>query len=167
MQQRDLVLGKMQRLKTMVDGIELAILALDEGEPMSADDMFGDDRHKEYDTEAKERWGDTDAYKESQRRTKSYTKEDWAAIKAEGEAISERLAAALRSGAAPDSVEALAAAEAHRMHIHQRFYPCTREMHRNLGEMYVQDPRFTAYWDAYEEGLATFVRDAIAANTES
>lgn len=164
LQQRDLVLGKMKRLETMVDGIELAILALDEGETMSNDDMFGDDLQQEYEAEAKERWGNTDAYKESHRRTTSYTKDDWVAIKAEGAAISERLAVALRSGIAAEEDEAVAAAEAHRLHIHQRFYPCSVEMHRNLGEMYVQDARFTAYWDAFEPGLAKYVRDAITAN---
>jgi DNA-binding transcriptional MerR regulator len=164
MQQRDLVLGKMKRLEGMVEGIDLAILALDEGLPLSADDLFGDDMDNPHAHEAKERWGDTEAYTESQRRTKRYTKEDWAAIKAEAEGISRRFAAALRSGESADSAEAVSVAEAHRLHIDTRFYPCSKGMHRNLGDMYVQDDRFTAYWDAFEPGLAEYVRDAIAAN---
>ena len=164
LQQRELVIGKAKRLEAMVDAIDLAILAIDEGETMTVDDMFGDFDPDEYAEEAKERWGDTDAYKESMRRTKSYTKDDWAAIKAEATAIAERLAEVKRSGAEPGSDAATDAAEAHRVHIDGRFYPCTKAMHRNLGEMYVQDARFTAYWDDFEPGLAPFVRDAIAAN---
>lgn len=164
LQQRELVIGKKKRLEAMVDAIDLAVLALDEDLPMTAHDLFGDLMENPYEEEARERWGDTDAYQESARRTKSYTKEDWVAIKAEAERIARQLAELKRSGADPGGEAGMDAAEAHRRHIDLRFYPCPKEMHRNLGEMYVQDARFTAYWDDFEPGLAEFVRDAIAAN---
>ena len=31
-----------------------------------------------HETEARERWGDTDAYREHEQKTKKYTKEKWA-----------------------------------------------------------------------------------------
>lgn len=35
---------------------------------------------KNYETEARERWGDTDAYREHMQKTKNYTKEKWAEV---------------------------------------------------------------------------------------
>jgi len=52
----------------------------------------------------------------------------------------------------------------HRAHITRWFYPCSEEMHRGLGEMYVADPRFTANLDKISPGFARFLRDAIAAS---
>lgn len=50
----------------------------------------------------------------------------------------------------------------HRDHLSQ-FYPVSAEMHRGLGEMYVDDPRFQETYDSVEPGLARYVRDAIRA----
>ncbi len=85
-------------------------------------------------------------------------------IKAEGEAIDERLADLLSSGAAADGDAAMDAAERHRRHITRWFYDCTPEMHVSLAEMYVADPRFKARYEAIAPGLAEFVRSAVHAN---
>jgi hypothetical protein len=58
------------------------------------------------------------------------------------------------------------AAERHRQHINDRFYSITPEFHRNLGDMYVADPRFTKTYEDQEPGLAQYVRDAIHANAD-
>jgi len=58
------------------------------------------------------------------------------------------------------------AAEAHRMHIQNRFYDITPEFHRNLGDMYVADPRFTKTYEDIKPGMAQYVRDAIHANAD-
>lgn len=57
-------------------------------------------------------------------------------------------------------------AEAHRRHIIRWFYDCPPGMHLRLGDMYVADPRFGAHYEERAEGLAAYVRDAIAANAE-
>ncbi|HYX90234.1 MAG TPA: TipAS antibiotic-recognition domain-containing protein, partial [Myxococcaceae bacterium] len=62
--------------------------------------------------------------------------------------------------------EVIEAAEAHRQYIERWFYPCSRVMHRGLGELYVQDPRFTANIDRHYSGLAEFMRNAFRANAE-
>src|SRR3712207_7904474 len=80
-------------------------------------EVFGEFRPEDYAGEAEQRWGDTEAYRQSQRRVATYNKEDWQRIKAEEEQVRARLAAAFASGSAPDSEEAMAAAEAHRQHI--------------------------------------------------
>ena len=74
------------------------------------------------------------------------------------------MAEVLRAGMEATSSEVVALAEQHRLHIDRWYYPCSRQMHQQLGEMYVEDSRFQAYWDGFEPGLAVFVRDAIAAN---
>ena len=60
----------------------------------------------------------------------------------------------------------MAAAEAHRRSIHDRFYDVSYAMHRGLGDMYVADPRFTKTYDDLAPGLAAYVRDAIYANAD-
>ena len=166
-EQRELLRRKVRRLEKMIGAVETAITADETGTAMDKEEMFGvfgDFDPTEYEAEVKERWGDTDAYKESARRTKKYTKQDWLAIKGEGEPIVTGLAAALRAGTPADDPSVTALAEAHRLQIDKWFYPCSPAFHASLGEMYVADPRFTAFWDQFEAGLAAFVRDAFAAN---
>ena len=114
--------------------------------------------------EARERWGDTEAYKESARRTKRYRPDDWARIKAEGEAVEAALADLLRAGEPADGAQAMDLAEQARLHIHRWFYPCSHRMHAGLADMYVADARFTAHYEERAAGLAAFVATAIRAN---
>ena len=93
-----------------------------------------------------------------------YTKADWLQLKAEAEAYGARLLGALRSGAAPDSDAAMDAAEEHRLHISRWFYDCSYEIHVGLGQLYVDDPRFTATYEAIAPGLAAYLSEAIKAN---
>jgi hypothetical protein len=127
-------------------------------------EVFGTFEPAEHDAEARERWGDTDAYRESARRTKGYTKDDWLRIKAEGETIGRAFQAALAAALPADSGEAMAAAEAHRLQIDRAFYPCSYQMHMGLAAMYLADPRFTATYEAQAVGMARYVHDAILAN---
>ncbi len=76
------------------------------------------------------------------------------------------MTAAMEAGRPPTSVEAMDAAEAMRRQIHDRFYDCPPAMHRQLADMYVQDPRFTATYEDVAPGLAVYVRDAIHANAD-
>ena len=121
---------------------------------------FDPDAHED---EARQRWGHTDAYAESIRRTRAYGADDWAAMRAESEQIAREFAALMESGADPRGPEATALALRHREHISKWFYDCTPQIHRGLGEMYAADPRFAQNWDKHREGLAAFVRDAISA----
>jgi hypothetical protein len=127
-------------------------------------EVFGDFDPDEYSTEAEGRWGDSDAYKESQQRVARYSKQDWLTIKAEGGDITRRLAEAMSEGADPAGEMAMDLAEEHRQHISRWFYECSYEIHRGLGDMYVADPRFTATYEAVAQGLAAFISAAIHAN---
>lgn len=167
--QRDLLVEQRRRTDAIIRSVDAAIRALDNGEPMDKDVMFEgfeDFDQSKYDEEAKERWGETDAYKESMRRTRSYSKTDWAKIKAEGEGVWERMAALMDAGAAADSEEAMDLAEEHRTHIDRWFYHCTHAMHAGVSQMYTDDPRFREGFEKRREGLASFARRAIEANGE-
>ena len=123
--------------------------------------------HDAHQQEAQERWGHTEAYQESQRRTARYGKNEWREIHAQARANEARLAELMQAGEPADGKAARAAAEELRLHIDRWFYPCSRAMHRNLGEMYLGDPRFRDHYEAREAGLAQYVRDAIVANAET
>ena len=162
---REVLIGKRVQLDAMVAAIDAA-LRLEEGTAMQPDDvkkMFEGFDPAAYEEEAKQKWGETEAYQESQRRTKRYGKAEWEAIQRESAAIYERFAELMREGAAADDARVRGVVEAHRAHIDRWFYPVSRAMHVGLAEMYVADPRFTANIDKVAPGLAAFVRDAILA----
>jgi hypothetical protein len=117
----------------------------------------------EYDQEVRERWGDSDAYKQSSARTSKYSKEEMDAAKADQEAATELFAHAFGNGLASDSDQAKRAVLAHREAITNWFYDCSVEMQKNLAILYVEDARFKAYYDGRIRGLAQYVYDAIMA----
>jgi MerR family transcriptional regulator, thiopeptide resistance regulator len=127
-------------------------------------ELFGGGFSEEYEREAEERWGDTEAWAQSQRRTSAYTKEDWIRIKAEGDDVEQRFAEALRSGVPADSEQAMDLAEEHRQQISRNFYDCPPGMHAGLGRMYVADERFAAHYEQRAAGLAQYVSTAVQAN---
>ena len=127
-------------------------------------EVFGDFDPDQHAAEVEERWGDTDAYRESQRRVSRYTKADWERMKSEAAAATNAIVDAMRAGLPADSAEAMDGAEAHRRHISDWFYDCTYEIHVGLAEMYLADPRFTATYENIAPGLAQYIHDAITAN---
>jgi DNA-binding transcriptional MerR regulator len=165
--QRELLKEGIRKTEAVIRAVDAALDALERGRPMESKKIFEgfeEFDHGQYEDEARERWGKTEAYKESMRRTKQYTREDWARIKAEGESVEARLADLCRAGKSPEDPEVMDAAEAHRLHMDRSFYPVSHAMHVGLGRMYVSDPRFTAHYEERAEGLAAFVAGAIEAN---
>lgn len=167
--QRTAVMSRLDEMRELVAAIDTALEREMNDQPATPSDLkelFGDGFKDEYQQEAQERWGDTDAWKQSRSRTSRYTKADWAQVKAEMDATNEAFVAAMNAGEPPTSEAAMTAAEAHRMHIHTRFYDLDHEFHRNLSDMYVTDPRFTKTYEDIAPGLAQYVRDAIHANAD-
>ncbi len=165
--QRELLEARAERLLALIDAVERAAHAERTGIPMSTEDalgVFGDFDPAEYEEEAKERWGDTDAYKQSAARTARHTKQDWEAIKAEMDGIYRQLLDLMAAGAPADDTVAMDVAEQHRAHISRWFYDCPKQLHAGLGQMYVADGRFTENIDKAGEGLAEYLSVAIAAN---
>lgn len=115
----------------------------------------------QYEQEVVERWGDTDAYRQSTSRTSKYTKADFAAAKVDQEAATELFVTAFGNSYPATSAQAQAAVVAHRAAISKWFYECSIEMQRQLAVMYIEDHRFKAYYDGRVRGLAQYVHDAI------
>jgi DNA-binding transcriptional MerR regulator len=165
--QHRLLRERLERTQAMVAAVEKEMEARQMGISLTPEErfeVFGDGFSEEYQAEAEERWGDTAAWAQSQRRTSAYTKDDWVRIKAEGEDVERRFAAALADGVPADSPAAMDLAEEHRQQISRNFYDCPPEMHAGLGRMYVEDERFTAHYEQIAPGLAEYVSTAVQAN---
>ena len=118
---------------------------------------------KHYETEARERYGNTVAYREHEQKTKNYTKEKWAEANDGIMAIFAEFAACKDSGASVDSAEARALVAKLQAHITENYYTCTDEILAGLGKMYVADERFKKNIDKYGDGTAEFASKAITA----
>jgi DNA-binding transcriptional MerR regulator len=165
--QHRLLRERQARTEALLRAIETEMEARKMGMSLTPEEqfeVFGTHSLGEHQEEARARWGDTRAFKESQRRAAAYTKDDWIAMRREAD---ENIAAfrALMDGGEPAGGEpAMQLAEAHRLRISRWFYACDHAMHRGLAQMYVSDPRFTATYEAVAPGLARYVHDAVLAN---
>ena len=117
---------------------------------------------KNYENEARERWGNTAAYHEHKQKTKNYTKEEWTQANDGLMAIFSELAMCKNNGASADSAEAQELVAKLQAHITDNYYTCTNDILAGLGKMYVADERFKNNIDKYGEGTADFVAEAIA-----
>ena len=115
----------------------------------------------DYESEARERWGNTDAYREHEQKTNNYTKEKWAEANEGLMAIFAEFAALKNSGATAYSAEAQALVAKLQAHITENYYTCTDEILAGLGKMYVADERFKNNIDKNGEGTAKFVSEGI------
>lgn len=163
--QRRFLSDKVSALTRQMDAIAHAI-AHEKGTAMEFTDenvkeVFGEFDPREYEAEVEERWGGTDAYKESQRRAKGYTKEDWARIQAEGEANNARLAELFAENRPADDPDVQAAVHEHWRQINDNFYPCSMDIYVGLADMYIADPRFTATYEKIQEGFAQKLHEAM------
>ena len=116
---------------------------------------------KNYESEAREHWGNTDAYREHAQKTKNYSKEKWAEANDGLMAIFAEFAACKDSNASADSAESQALVAKLQAHITANYYTCTDEILAGLGKMYVADERFKNNIDKYGEGTAEFAAEAI------
>ncbi|WP_079477191.1 MerR family transcriptional regulator [Halobacillus salinus] len=165
-QHKQILMEKKKRIERMVKSVDQTLDSLEGGktmtdkerfEPFSREEM---ERHQEkYEAEVKERWGDTDAYRESKQKTASYTDEDWKKIQHESNEIDRQIIARMDYGPADQEVQKLIGQK--QQHITDHFYSCSDEIFRGLGDMYVNDPRFKKNIDKWKEGYAEFLRDAI------
>lgn len=166
--QRRLLNDRLARLQAMVTSLDKELEAAMTGINLTSEEkleIFGSSYKEEWEAEAEQRWGDTDAWKQSQERSATFSKEDWTRMKAAGDELNRRLAAGFQSALAPDSQEAMDLAEEHRQGI-CTFWDCTPEAHRNLVDMYLADERFTKTYEDLASGLTQWLHDAIYANSD-
>ena len=117
---------------------------------------------KNYENEARSCWGNTDAYREHEQKTKNYTKEKWTESNDGLMAIFAEFAVCKNNGASADSAEAQALVTKLQAHITANYYTCTDEILAGLGKMYACDERFKKNIDKYGDGTSEFASEAIA-----
>jgi MerR family transcriptional regulator, thiopeptide resistance regulator len=174
--QRALLVESKRRTEAVIRAVDRTLESMERGTTMTTQEMFEgfedlrnapDDiraHHAEHAKETHEQWGDTDAYAESMRRARKYSKAEWEELRRETERHEEHMAGLMDAGVDPESVEAMAAAEAMRQLITRCFYPCSPEMHAGLADMYESDARFREHYEKRAPGLATYTAKAIRAN---
>ena len=111
--------------------------------------------------EARSRWGDTDAYREHEKKAKNYTKEKWAEINEGLMSIFAEFAECKNAGLAPNAPEVQSLVGKLQDFITKNYYTCTNDILAGLGQMYVADDRFKKNIDKYGKGTAEFVTLAI------
>ena len=163
--QRQRLCERARQADAMIRAIDAALAACSttSGEINMADLFNGFDSSR-YEDEARQRWGNTEAWAQMEKRTNAYTPDDWKALMAEQGVVYAAAFAALKAGKAPSSDEAMDIAERHRLSIDRWFYPCSHTMHQGLASMYESDDRFRQSIDTYGEGLTTFLAESIRAN---
>ncbi len=117
---------------------------------------------KNYENEARERWGNTAAYREHEQKTKNYTKADWTQANDGLMAIFAEFVMCKNNGASADSAEVQELVAKLQAHITDNYYTCTNDIFAGLGEMYVADERFKNNIDKHTPGTAAFINESIA-----
>lgn len=158
---RELLAMEQGRLSVLLHTIERTLNDIEKGTTMVTDkelyDGFTPEQASEYKEEAEMRWG-KERVAESEGRVRALTKEQWRGYKERSDALHRRLAVLMTKD--PADAEVQQAVEEHRRSI-EFFYDVTEEIYRGLAAMYVQDPRFTATYEAYAPGLAQFLSRAM------
>ena len=116
-----------------------------------------------YETEARFRWGNTDAYREHEQKTKNYTKKKRSEASNGMMAIFAEFATLKNNKFTANSPEVQSLVGKLQDFITQNYYTCTDEILAGLGKMYVADERFKKNIDKYGEGTAEFASTAIEA----
>ncbi|MBD1371223.1 MerR family transcriptional regulator [Hazenella sp. IB182357] len=157
---KEVLLQKKERLEKIIQTVERSISAMTGGATMHKSDLFeGFDKHQQqYADEVRWRFNPK-RVAEAEQKTKQYKQADWTEIMQEWHAIYEQLAARMHAG--PDDAEVQNLISNYQQLITKRFYHCTPEILQGLGQMYVQDERFTENIDRTQAGLAQFLHEAI------
>ncbi|MGL5150121.1 MAG: MerR family transcriptional regulator [Clostridium sp.] len=157
--QRELLMKKRERLEGIIGLINKSIKGEENMSFKEFNNLEIEETKKKYAKEVKSKWGETDAYKECEAKTKSYSKDKWGETFDEGSKILKAFSE-IKEGS-PESTDAQRLVEEWRGYITKSFYNCTIEILSGLGQMYVYDERFKNNIDTNGEGTAEFIWKAI------
>ena len=164
--QRDLLQARIAHLTRMLRAVDTMMERNSMGEnltPQQQAEILGAEWDPAWQEEAEERWGDSDEWAQAAARKAAMTRQDWARVAEETEALEIDLANAMREGVVPGSERANALAERHRTSI-DRWFDTTYAKQVLIARGYVANSRFTAYYDKRESGLAAWIKEIIDAN---
>lgn len=158
-EQKRLLLLKKERLERMIEALDQH----QKGEKMmkAFDNTEFETIRKQYEAEAKEKWGKTDAYAEYEAKAKNYSKEKQNELLKGMEDIMEEFAACKQEGNQPDSANAQLLVKKLQNYITENYYACTNEIMAGLGKMYIADERFKKNIDKHGESTAEYISNAI------
>ena len=164
-EQRKLLELKKERLEKIIDALDRAT----KGKVTMAafDNSDYETARKQYEVEAKERWGETEAYKEHAEKTAKYTKDKWQAVNDGLMVIFAKFAECMNNGNTADSDEAQALVKELQDYITENYYTCTNQILAGLGQMYLADERFKTNIDKNGNGTADFASKAIESYTNN
>ncbi len=154
-EQKKLLLIKKERLERLISAIDRA----EKGENVM--NVFDNSEFENYKQEVKEKWGETDAYKEHKEKTKDYGKEKWNNLSEKMNDIMAEFSVCMKNGEGPDSDNAQSLVKMLQNHITENYYHCSNEILMGLGQMYIADERFKNNIDKNGEGTAEFISKAI------
>ena len=151
-----------QLLTLKKERLERLIAAIDDAEKgVNVMKAFDNSEFERYKSEAQEKWGKTDAYKEHAEKTKNYGKDKWNSLVEDMNVIFGDFAICMKNGQAPDTEEVQNLVKKLQNHITENYYTCTKEILFGLGQMYAADERFKKNIDKHADGTATFISEAI------
>ena len=118
-----------------------------------------DDNEKAYGEEIREKYGE-DTINQSNEKLKNMTQKQYDEVTALNDKLMQTLLEAFKTGD-PSGELAQQAADLHRQWLSFYWHSYSKDAHAGVAQMYVGDPRFTAYYDKHQPGLAEFLRDAV------
>ena len=154
-EQKELLILKKERLEKIIFAIDAAM----EGENVMS--VFDNSEFEKYKNEVKEKWGQTEAYKEHSEKTKTYSKEKWNNLASRMDEIMAMFSVCMKNGDEANSIEAQELVRKLQNHISENYYHCTNEILASLGGMYVADERFKNNIDKHAIGTAEYISKAI------
>ena len=157
--QRELLLQKRSRIERLIALVDKTLKGERDMSFRQFDTTEIEETKKKYAAEAKQRWGDTAAYAEYEKKTARTSDAQQRMLDGEGAMILSEFGR--NRSLAPDSAQAQALVKRWQDYITSGYYTCTKEILSCLGQMYVGDARFTQYIDQYGEGTAAFMAAAI------
>ncbi|MEG2175863.1 MAG: MerR family transcriptional regulator [Oscillibacter sp.] len=156
---RELLLKKRQRLDGLLALLDQTMKGENTMNFKEFDTSDLDKTREKYAQEVRQRWGATDAYRESQEKSAGFDAAQWKAVDDEGDAILQAFGDARTGDPAGGEAQALVARW--QAYITARFYCCTKEILQGLGQMYLEDSRFTQNIDRHGPGTAAWMAQAI------
>lgn len=159
-QHRSALQARAERLARLLDTVEQTIATIQGEWSMTSKDYFEGFDETRYEAEAREKWGQTNQYAQSQKKWASYSKEQKEAIKAQGGQLTIRMVSE-DPNTPPDGPDVQAAVGEYLDYLNKYFYACDAEFLRGLADMWVDDPRFANNYEQVREGGAAFVREAV------
>lgn len=160
------LLSKRNQLDVLIANVEKTILA-SKGEIIMSDkekfqgfmDKMVRENEEKHGKEIREKYGDQ-AVDQSNAKLKGMKAEEYEELESLRVEVNETLKKAFEMGD-PAGEVAQKACELHRKWLCHYWEHYSKEAHVGIGQMYVEDPRFSAYYDSIAPGCAVFLRDAL------